>query len=489
MNIITLLQMASDTYPDRIAVRCDDKSLTYQELSTQAMAAAALFKESGCLYVAVRDTSSIAIPVALFGAAAAGIPYVPLNYRLDKASLESLMARIKPAYLIDTETRAEFLQSVLNTPVQQIDIHEDPEAVTVQLFTSGTTGAPKAAILRASHLLAYILGSVEFANADEHEASLMSVPPYHIAGISAVLSSVYSCRSIIFLPAFDAEQWIQQVKKYKVSNAFVVPTMLARIVERLEQQDTKLPSLRALAYGGGKMPRKVITKALNLLPNTAFSNAYGLTETSSTISLLGPQEHRHAIGSNNQAEQQRLCSVGKPLPSIEIEVRNDNGEVLTANQTGELYVRGPQVSGEYKERRAIDDNGWFATRDVGYIDELGYLFLDARADDIIVRGGENISPGEIEDILLEDSDVKDVCVVAVPDDTWGEAVAAAIVTHTNLQGQDQNLHINRLKELVRSRLRSSKIPSHIVVTNELPYNDMGKLLRRQVRDQLCQSLR
>ena len=164
------------------------------------------------------------------------------------------------------------------------------------------------------------------------------------------------------------------------------------------------------------------------------------------------------------------------MPSVEIEIRDDEGNVMGHNHAGEIYVRGPQVSGEYLERDAKDGDGWFPTRDAGFIDEDGYLFLSGRADDVIVRGGENISPGEIEEVLLAHDDVTDAMVLGIPSDEWGESVVAVVVL---APGAD--VHIADLQAMVRDKLRSSRVPEQILFEKELPYNEMGKLIRRQIK--------
>ncbi|MCX7865406.1 MAG: fatty acid--CoA ligase family protein, partial [Novosphingobium sp.] len=208
---------------------------------------------------------------------------------------------------------------------------------------------------------------------------------------------------------------------------------------------------------------------------------YGLTETSSTIALLGPEDHRAALASDDPKVRARLTSLGQPLPTVEIQIRDENGNVLGPNQPGEIYVRGEQVSGEYRERNALDADGWFPTRDAGYMDEDGYLFLSGRADDVIVRGGENMSPGEIEDVVLTHASIADACAVAIPSVEWGEAVGMALVVR---EGQPRPSE-DEIKELIRARLRSSRVPEKIVFVDELPYNEMGKLLRRQVKEILA----
>jgi acyl-CoA synthetase (AMP-forming)/AMP-acid ligase II len=298
--------------------------------------------------------------------------------------------------------------------------------------------------------------------------------------MAAILSSVYAGRRIVQLASFSAEGWIETARTEKVTHAFVVPTMLSRIVDVLEREERRLPSLRALSYGGGKMPLPVIERAMRLLPGVDFTNAYGLTETSSTISLLGPDDHRSAASSGDPEVRRRLASVGRPLPGIELEVHDEDGKPVPAGVPGEICVRGEQVSGEYQGRASsVGANGWFPTRDGGYLDADGYLFVTGRIDDVIVRGAENLSPGEIEDVLHEHPAVADCAVVGIPDEQWGEAVAAMIVPHTGRQ-----VSAEELREWVRSHLRSSRVPERIEFREALPYNETGKLLRRKVRAEL-----
>ncbi|UVO52681.1 class I adenylate-forming enzyme family protein [Sphingomonas sp. SUN039] len=493
MNIALLLEMAGDSAPDRIGLVCDGTRWTYGELLTAARGAAELIEASGASHVALLDESSEAAVIALFGAALAGVPYCPLNYRLADADLAALLGRIAPALIVGdvarvealaggqvhkTYARADFTAAAQAATVAEGRDYDSGKGIAVQLFTSGTTAAPKAAILRHANLLSYILGTVEFASAEESDAALVSVPPYHIAGISALMSSIYAQRRIVMLPAFSPEGWVALAGTERVTNAFVVPTMLSRIIEAMDKgTSADISNLRAISYGGGKMPLELIHRALDLFPATGFTNAYGLTETSSTVALLGPDEHRAAHASDDPTVRARLSSVGRPLPTIELEIRDEDGRCCPVGEAGEIYLRGDQVSGEYREKSALDADGWFPTRDAGYIDDEGYLFLSGRADDVIVRGGENMSPGEIEDVLLAHDAIADAAAVAVPSVEWGEAVGVALVVrdgHTRPAEAD-------LKELVRARLRSSRVPERLLFVDALPYNEMGKLLRREVK--------
>ncbi|MGI9326565.1 MAG: class I adenylate-forming enzyme family protein [Pseudomonadales bacterium] len=493
MNIALFLQMAAEACPDRSAISYHGKHYTYKQLYAAARRAAAKFSATQCEYVSLLDESSPIVPVALMGAAMAGIPYVPVNYRLSNEQIVPLFERIDPAYLIlganegsysfdnwVIQDSDDFMNAVFHGDDVEVDWHEDPSAVAVQLFTSGTTGTPKAATLRHEHLVSYILGSVEFMGAAEEDATLVCVPPYHIAGISAVMSNLYACRRVVLLPAFDPGEWLRLCAKDAVTSAFVVPTMLTRIIQEFDQADVDpqaLTSLQSIAYGGGKMPVPVIERALRLFPQVSFTNAYGLTETSSTITLLDPDDHRAALDHDDAAVHARLGSVGKALPTVEVEIRDDEGNTLGPWKPGEIYVRGPQVSGEYEGRSVLDSDGWFPTRDAGHLDDHGYLYLSGRADDVIVRGGENISPGEIEHLLHQHPAVADVAVVGMPSEEWGEAVALAVV-----EAPGCSISEDEIRAHIREHLRSSRVPEIIHHTSELPYNETGKLLRRVVRE-------
>ena len=492
-----LLEMASSAFGDRVAIGSKDGSgVSYTTLYENSGRAAQLFRNSSAEKIAFLDTSSIALPTALFGSAWAGLPFVPLNYRLTGDEIRELGTEITPAIGVanismqdalkgvpefEAIEREEFLSQTREGEPPGADWGMDPDQIAILLFTSGTTGAPKAAVLRHSHLVSYILGSVEFMGAGDEEATLVSVPPYHVAGMAALCSSVYAGRRIVQLPNFDAASWVDTAIKESVTHAMVVPTMLSRIVDELEKRPgVSIDSLRALSYGGGKMPRPVIEKALHLLPDTNFVNAYGLTETSSTISVLGPEDHRNALESQEESIRRRLSSAGKPLPNLEVSIRDEEGKILTAGTSGEIWVRGEQVSGEYLGHGTkLTGDGWFPTNDGGFLDEEGYLFVEGRIDDIIIRGGENISPGEIEEALLTHPEIRDAAAIGMPDTQWGEIIVAVIVL-----SDGSNLPVEEVKAFVKDQLRSSRTPDHIVTMDELPYNETGKLLRRVLRENL-----
>jgi acyl-CoA synthetase (AMP-forming)/AMP-acid ligase II len=464
MNLAMLLDMAAAGFGERVGFGPRDRGLTYQELRQRAGAGAALIREHGADCVVYRAETGPAFPVALFAASWAGVPLVPLNYRLGAEQLDAQLANHPGALEVD-----DWIAATAPGATSGADPGpwpDDPDTIALLLYTSGTTATPKAAVMRHRHLAAYVLGTVEFASASEDDAALVSVPPYHIAGVSNAVSNVYAGRRVVHLPDFSAEAWLDTARAEAITHALVVPTMLARIVEHLDRAGASgagLPALRSLAYGGASMPAPVIERALELFPTTDFVNAYGLTETSSTIAVLGPDEHRAAAASDDPAVRARLGSAGRLVPGVEAEIRD-----------GELWVRGEQVSGEYVGREpSLDAGGWFPTRDRAHFDPDGYLFLEGRADDTIIRGGENIAPAEIEDVLRRHPGVADVAVVGVPDEEWGQRIAAVVVRR-----HDAAVTAEELQAFAREHLRTSKTPDVVEFRPELPHTETGKLLRR-----------
>lgn len=480
MTLVLLLDMVVGAFGDRLAVGTRARGLTYAELSDRAARGGAIAAGIGARAVAYLGTTDLAFPVALFAAAWAGVPFIPLNYRLSDEQLESLLLEHDDLLVVtDSADRVRQLgvdlADVLDldawmTATGDTSVATLPEAIAapddaaVLLYTSGTSSAPKAVVLRHRHLAAYVLTSIEFASATEDTVALISVPPYHIAGVANTVTSIFATRRIAYLPVFTADDWLDLVRTEGVTHAFLVPTMLARVVESLDGAPANCPTLTSLSYGGARMPITVLEAALQAFPEPGFVNAYGLTETSSTLAVLTPDDHRAAL-SGDPVARARLGSAGRIIPGVEVEIRD-----------GEIWARGEQVSGEYLGRESVlDPDGWFPTRDRGWIDDDGYLFIEGRADDTIIRGGENIAPAEIEDVLLQHPAVADAAVVGVPDDEWGQRIEAAVVLR-----DATSVDPDALRDHCRSHLRSSKTPDRVVIRPSLPHTDTGKLLRRAV---------
>jgi acyl-CoA synthetase (AMP-forming)/AMP-acid ligase II len=488
MSISLLLEMASSSDPDRTAVVSGDIRLTTAQLSALADGGAGVIAASGAQHVAYVGTGGAMLPLVLFSAARAAVAVTPLNYRLSCDGLRELIDRLPtPVVIADAEysdvvagagklviSSADFVESA--RAAEPVSEFADPDDIAVVLFTSGTTSRPKAVELTHNNLTSYVTGTVEFGSASPDDAALICVPPYHIAGVSAALSNLYAGRKMVYLTKFDPAEWVRLVADEGITTATVVPTMLDRIVTTLERTPTDLPTLRNLAYGGSKVALPLVRKALGLLPGVGFVNAYGLTETSSSIAVLTPDDHREAFGASDGAVARRLGSVGQPVPGVEVQIRADDGRVLGAGETGELFVRGEQVSGRYAEIGSVlDTEGWFPTKDVAMLDESGYLFIGGRSDDTIIRGGENIAPAEIEDVLVEHPDVHLCAVVGPEDPEWGQIIVAVVVP---VEGA--NPDPDDLREHVRNSLRGSRTPDRVVFREELPTTPTGKVLRREL---------
>jgi len=324
MSISLLLEMAASSNPGRTAVVSGEIRLTTTELSELADGGAGVIAASGAQHAAYVGTGGVMLPLLLFSSARAGVAFTPLNYRLSQDGLRQLIDRLPtPLVIADAEyrdvvvgagkqviTSDEFIAAARTTdPAAEF---ADPDDVGVVLFTSGTTSRPKAVELTHNNLTSYITGTVEFDSAEPGDAALICVPPYHIAGVSAALSNLYAGRKMVYLPQFDATEWVRLVRDEGVTSATVVPTMLDRIVAVLEAEPVELPALRNLAYGGSKVALPLVRKALGLLPDVGFVNAYGLTETSSTIAVLTPDDHREALAATDDTVARRLGSVGQP---------------------------------------------------------------------------------------------------------------------------------------------------------------------------------
>jgi acyl-CoA synthetase (AMP-forming)/AMP-acid ligase II len=490
MSLGLLLEMAAGGHGDRVALGSGPDGTTFARLAELAAGGGAVLADRGAREAVLLARNGPILPHLLFAAAHAGLPLVPLNYRLSAEMIREQLARLDAPFVVADEdywpvvaghapgmTTAEFLAAAATTPAAD-DTGVDPSAPAVLLFTSGTTAQPKVVPLRHENLQAYILGTVEFGSAGPGDAALVTVPPYHVAAISSVLSNLYAGRRVVYLPDFDAGEWLRLVRAERITTAMVVPTMLARIVEQLDGAGADAPSLRVISYGGARMPVPVLEKALTAFPDTGFVNAYGLTETSSTIALLGPQDHREAMTATDARQRARLGSAGRAVPGIELQIRDGAGVTLGPDEVGELWVRGPQVVGEYLGVGSVlDADGWFPTNDRAWLDADGYLFIEGRADDTIIRGGENIAPAEVEDALLRHPAVADAAVVGIADEDWGQRLVAVVVRRAGADVDEE-----ALKQHVRQRLRGSRTPDEVVFRAELPHTATGKLLRRDVVD-------
>jgi acyl-CoA synthetase (AMP-forming)/AMP-acid ligase II len=360
----------------------------------------------------------------------------------------------------------------------------DDNDTTMLVYTAGTTGFPKGVMLSHNSFAVYVLENVTPADPELEERNILTVPLYHVAGIQAMMAAIYGGRTLVMERQFEAGEWMELVEREKANRAMMVPTMLKQLLDHPDFEKHDLSSLRVITYGAAPMPLEVITRALDIFPGVSFINAFGQTETASTITALTPEDHAIS-GSEEEKEKKlkRLSSIGKPMSDVEMKVVDEEGHDLPQGEVGEIIARGPRVMTGYwkdeeKTKKAIDKDGWVHTGDVGYVDEDGYFFLAGRATDIIIRAGENIAPEELEAVLYSYPKIDEAAVIGVPDEEWGELPRAIVVLKPG-----ETATAEEVMEHCRQKLASYKRPRSVVFVDKLPRNPMGKVLKRVLRDQ------
>jgi acyl-CoA synthetase (AMP-forming)/AMP-acid ligase II len=509
VNTVNFVTIPSSIVPEQEILVFGARRLTYADLNEQVARLCAVFKELGLKHgdvVAVLDTNSDLYIECYYGAAKAGLTFLPLNYRAKDAELEYMVNTAKAQVLLVGDRYLELISRIQprlkaskiialgdgaqglprladmirNAVPEETEAEVEDEDISILMYTSGTTSLPKGVQLRFRDFAAYVTANVEMADGTDRGVALVCVPFYHIAGTTAYMSNIWTGRKLIVMPQFDARAWLELVAREHVTHAFVVPTMMKQIIDDAAFAGADLSSLTNLAYGGAPMPVQVIRRAIEVFPKkVGFVNAYGQTETTSSLTVLGPEDHK-IEGSPDQVELKlkRLNSIGKPLPDVEIRVRDEDGKFLAHGQVGEIIIRTPRIMKGYAGR---DDDarlpdGWRATGDLGWLDDDGYVFFAGRKDDMIIRGGENIAPAEIETVLMSHPAVDECAVIGVPSVEWGQTVKAFVVPRQGVKVSEAEL-----EEFCRSRLASFKRPERIEFIDALPRNPLGKILRKDLR--------
>jgi len=299
-----------------------------------------------------------------------------------------------------------------------------------------------------------------------------------------MLAGIYGGRTLVMMKQFEVKEWLGAVERERATRAMLVPTMLKWVIDDPDFKKYDLTSLQVITYGAAPMPFEVIKKAIQEMPWVRFINAFGQTETASTITTLGPEDHV-LKGDEKEIEKKlkRLASsIGKPLPDVEVKVVDEKGNPLPPLEVGEILAKGPRMMTGYwkdeeKTAKTITKDGWLRTGDMGWVDEEGYVFLAGRGDDMIIRGGENISPEEVENILRSHPKVDEAAVIGVPDAEWGQEPMAVVVLKKGKETSEEEII-----EFCRSRLSSFKKPRSVVFVDSLPRNALGKILKKELRE-------
>jgi acyl-CoA synthetase (AMP-forming)/AMP-acid ligase II len=347
--------------------------------------------------------------------------------------------------------------------------------VVLQLYTSGTTGRPKGVLLshrallslrEAEHLVA------EWSQWDTSDVSLVAMPLFHIGGTATGLIALYNGASAVIMQELDPAEVLKLIARYHVTRTFLVPAAIQMVLDEPGCKAEVFASLKILLYGASPIPAALLQRAMTVM-NCSFAQIYGMTETAGSMTVLQPEDHR-------DPQARKMSSCGKPYPGVEIAIVDGAGNAVSADVVGEIVIKAPSLMTAYwRLPEATADavrDGWLYSGDAGYLDEEGYLYIYDRVKDMIVSGGENIYPAEVESALYTHPAVKDVAVIGVPSDKWGEEVKAVVVKEA-----DMKLAADELIAFAREQIAGYKVPKSVDFVTELPRNASGKLLKKDIR--------
>jgi len=362
----------------------------------------------------------------------------------------------------------------------QPDTHVYPAAGTdcfVQLYTSGTTGFPKGAMLTHHGMLAHArnVAATQAMGADSRVQ--VAMPLFHVGGTSYSFVAWAGGAPIFMMRMPDPLGALQMLERERITHTFYVPALMAAMTQVPGGDKFDFSALQAVSYGASPMPLPVMRACLKLFPSGTMQQVYGMTEQCGVVTILPPEDHE------NPTVAHRLVSAGKVIHGVEIEIRDPGTtEAVPVGQAGEIWVRSDQIMAGYWGKpdataQAITADGWYRSGDGGHIDSDGYVYVTDRIKDMIISGGENIYPAEIERVLAEHPALQDVAVIGVPDERWGEVPKAVVVLKAGATLADPN----ELVAWCRERLAAYKCPKTVDVVAELPRNPTGKVLKRDLR--------
>jgi acyl-CoA synthetase (AMP-forming)/AMP-acid ligase II len=518
MNTTDFLSIASAICPERDCIVFEGKRWTYSQTIERVNKLANVLAKIGVEKgdrIGMLQVNCNQYVEAYYASAKMGAIFVPLNFRAKADELNYMISNAEAKVLFVGDRYLDMVQGMLSqlpTVKQCISIDSDggkkhhyedlinsappdelfyeigDEDITILMYTAGTTGRPKGVPLRHNAFVSYVLENVEPASPDIEERNLLTVPLYHVAGIQAMLAAIYGGRTLVMMRQFEVKEWLDTIRQEKATRAMLVPTMLKRVIDDPDFKKYDLSSLKVITYGAAPMPFEVIQKAIKAMPWVKFINAFGQTETASTITALGPEDHNlEGTEEEKKKKLKRLSSsIGKPLPDVEVKIVDEEGKALPPLGVGEILARGSRIMTGYwrdeqKTSQVMTADGWLRTGDMGWMDEEGYIYLAGRGDDMIIRGGENISPEEVENILHSHPKVEEAAVIGVPDPEWGQEPRAVVVLKKGKAATSAEII-----EYCRSKLSGFKRPRSVVFIDSLPRNPMGKVLRKKLREEYGQ---
>jgi len=519
MIITEFLDLSAMLVPERTAIAFEGKRYSYAQLKERVNRLADSLNRLGLKKgdrAAILEVNCNEYVEACFGVVKAGGIFVPLNFRIRQDELVYLVNKAEPEVLFVGSRYADMVNGVRSqlpsvkhfiviggnyegmegydgliasgSPEDEVFAELKDEDIAVLIFTAGTTGFPKGVPQDHNAYSSYVLSNVDPPDMEAPpETNVLVMPLYHVAGMQALMAGIYGGRSIALMRQFDEKEWFETVQREKATRVMVVPTMLKRIVEYPDFGKYDLSSVRVITYGAAACPYEVLKRTIERFPGRALINAFGGTETSSTIAALRAED-QVITGKETDAEREKklkrlATSIGLPLEDVEIQVRDEKEKELPGGKLGEIVVRGPRIMKGYwkdeeRTEKAFTADGWYRTGDLGYKDDEGYIYLTGRGDDVIVRGGENIGPDEVESVLSTYPKIEEAAVIGVKDEEWGHQVRAIVRLKKGETAGEQEII-----DFCRPHLAGFKRPTSIVlVTEELPKTSTGKVLRRKLRE-------
>ena len=491
MNIATNLERAAFHFPDHIAVIEGDRSVSFSEFNRDANQIASALVSVGVQpgdHVALCAPNSYAWLVFYFGALKAGAVAVTFSHLLLKDELSRTLADCEPKILFTADEKLEDLGDYRKRPYPElvvcdhgdisyarlaekgtsefktVDRHRQDNAAI--LYTGGTTGIPKGAMLTHENLQTSIFNVAHYERSTQNDRALCFLPLNHVFGqIHIMNSTVFSGGGLVVQPAFDLEKVLEAIERHQVTKFYAVPTIYIRLL-RLPDLREKMGSVRYCFSAAASMATEVV-REWKAQTGLNIYEAYGMTESASIVTYN--HYYRHVVG-----------SVGTPANLVEVQIRDLEGNVLGQGEEGEICICGPNITKGYlnnpEETESAFWGDWFRSGDIGVIDEDGYLYIVDRLKDMVITGGENVYPREVEEVLYTRPEVLECAVVGLPDPEYGERVTAFIVPQKGHQ-----IDPGSLKDYLKARLAGFKVPKEYITVEELPKSSAGKVLKREVR--------
>lgn len=511
MLLHEVVELAAAREPDGLALVDGDRAWTFGELAAavDAMAAALATVAAPGERVAILSTNRAEHVVAYYAVPKAGAVLAMVSWRLHPEEWASMLTHTGASVVLAEGPLLEHLAPLLGrVPSVRLVVVVEPTLPEVELpagvelttldallgrdgrppapavettdvawiiHTSGTTGRPKGAMLTHRSLLAAAVGTALARPVAADDVYCFPFPLHHVAGYNVVVFHLHA-RPVVLLDRFDVVAFLRAVEEHRVTTASLAPTMLAMVLDHPGLDGADLSSLRAVGYGASAISADLLRRVVDRL-GVDLSQGYGMTELSGNAVFLDAAAHRRAVA----GEDRLLTAAGRPSPMVAVRIVDDDGRPLPADQVGEIAVRGEQVCAGYwadpeASAAALTGDGWLRTGDLGRLDADGWLHVVDRKKDVIVSGGENVASREVEDVLSEHPAVREAAVIGVPDERWGERVAAVVARRpgTDVTAEELVAH-------VRDHLAGFKVPRLVAFVEELPKNASGKVQKAELR--------